>query len=112
MKRDDLPWSASEKKIARSAFDAALESALAKTMAEFKKKAAAVAAPSEMWDIEDFLHRQRRALDETFDYRYAQLPLVFARLIRAGYLDEGRLTGLSKEKLMIIRSLVSSLARS
>jgi hypothetical protein len=43
-----VKWSPSEKKIARRAFDAALESALAKGMAEFKRKANAATTPSEM----------------------------------------------------------------
>lgn len=38
-------WSAPEKKIARRAFDTALEVALTKTMAEFKHKANAVTQP-------------------------------------------------------------------
>lgn len=37
-------WSASEKKLARHAFDMALDAALAKMMAEFKHKANAVRA--------------------------------------------------------------------
>jgi Photoprotection regulator fluorescence recovery protein len=89
----DLKWSPSEKKIARSAFDAALDAALAKIMTEFKARANAAAAPSDMWEIEDFLRQQRREIDETFDYRYSQLPLLFARLIHEGRLDESRLIG-------------------
>jgi len=103
----DLKWSPSEKKVARSAFDAALESALAKVMAEFKRRAGAATTPSEMWEIEGYLHRQRRQIDETFDYRYSQLPFVFARLIHAGHLDESRLDGLSMEKREIIRAVLS-----
>jgi len=103
----DLKWSPSEKKIARSAFDAALDTALTKVMTEFKTRANAVAVPSDMWEIEDFLRRQRREIDETFDYRYSQLPLVFARLVREGHLDETRLAGLSEEKREIIRSYLS-----
>lgn len=103
----DLKWSPSEKKVARRAFDAALETALANAMAEFKRKASAVTLPSEMWEIEDYLRRQRREIDETFDYRYSQLPLVFARLIRQGYLDESLLAGLSQDKLEIIRSFLA-----
>lgn len=103
----DLKWSPSEKKIARSAFDAALDAALTKTMTEFKARANAVAAPSEMWEIEDYLRQQRREIDAVFDYRYSQLPLVFARLILEGYLDESRLAGLSEEKLGVIRSFIS-----
>jgi len=103
----DVKWSPSEKKIARRAFDTALESALAKVMAEFKRKANAASTPSEMWEIEDYLRQQRREIDELFDYRYSQLPLVFACLIREAHLDENLLAGLSEEKLEIIRSFLA-----
>ena len=107
----DLKWSPSEKKVARSAFDAALESALAKVTVEFKRRAEAATTPSDMWETESYLRQQRREIDEMFDYRYSQLPFVFARLIRAGHLDESRLGGLSEEKLQIIRSFLSFAAR-
>jgi photoprotection regulator FRP-like protein len=103
----DLKWSASEKKIARSAYEHALESMLAKLMIEFKAKAAAVTTQSDMWAIEDYLRRQRREFDEIFDYRYSRLPWVFARLIRERHLGEASLNGLSEEKLEIIRRLTS-----
>ncbi len=107
----DLKWSSSEKRAAREAFDSALESVLAKVMAEFKRRAAAAATPSDLWEIEDYLRRQRREIDETFDYRYSQLLLVFARLIHEGHLDESRLAGLSEEKREILRSFLSLAAR-
>jgi hypothetical protein len=100
-------WSASEKKIARRAFEAALESALAGIMAEFKAKAAAAEMPEDMWDVGDFLRQRRREVEETFDYRYSQLEVVFGRLIVDGHLDEGRLRGLSEDKLEEIRRYVS-----
>lgn len=103
----DLKWSDSEKKVARRAYEAALDSALAGIMAEFKGKAAAAATPSEMWAIEDYLRRRRQEVDEMFDYRYSQLPFLFAQLICRGYLDEAQLAGLSGEKLDIIRHLAS-----
>lgn len=106
-----LKWSPAEKKIAREAYDAALQCALAKLMAEFKSRAGAVATPSEMWEVGDYLHQQRREIGEMFDYRYSQLPLVFARLIREQHLDEALLAGLSDEKRQIIRSILSSAAR-
>ena len=99
----DHRWSGSEKKIARRAFDTALESALAKIMAEFKAKAAAAMSPSDMWDIEDWLRLRRREVDELFDYRYSVLTLVLGRLIAEGLLDEGQLVGLAEEKLVQIR---------
>jgi hypothetical protein len=79
-------------------------------MVEFKRKVDAVTEATDMWEIEGYLHQQRREIDETFDYRYSQLPFVFARLIRDGHLDESRLAGLSEEKRNIIRSILSSAA--
>jgi hypothetical protein len=109
---DDRHWSGSERKIARRAFDTALESALAKIMAEFKAKAAAAVTPADMWDVEDWLRQRRREIDELFDYRYSVLTLVFRRLIAEGLLDEGQLAGLGKEKLMQIRRDVSFARRA
>ena len=112
MNFSDVKWSPSEKKVARSTFDAALELALAKAMAEFKRRAGAATTPAEMWEIENYLRQQRKEIDETFDYRYSQLPFVFAGLIRQGHLDESLLAGLSEEKREIIRSFLALAARS
>lgn len=103
----DLKWSAFEKKVARRAYEAALERALAEIMAEFKTRAAAASTPSDMWAIEDYLRLRRREIDETFDFRYANLPFVFARLIREGWLDEAWLGDLSEENQEVIRRLSS-----
>lgn len=78
----DIKWSRSEKKIARDAFDAAWEAATAKVIAEFKKRANAAASASDIWAVEVWLRDQRKELEEMFDYRYSQLPLVFAWAIR------------------------------
>lgn len=103
----DTRWSASEKKIARAAYEDALESMLAKLVTEFKAKAAAATTPSDVWAVEDYLRQRRRELDEMFDYRYSRLPFLLARLIREGHLDQARLRGLSDEKLAMIRRLLS-----
>jgi hypothetical protein len=96
-------WSPSEKKIARRAFDAALALALGKVFAEFKRKAAAVSTNDAMWEIEDFLREQRKTINETFDYRYSVLLLVFAGLIRDGLLQQEQLAGLAEDKLQVVR---------
>jgi hypothetical protein len=108
----DRRWSGSEKKVARRAYDMALESALAKVMSEFKAKAAAAATPSDMWDVEDLLRQRRREIDELFRYRYSSLTLIFGRLIAEGLLDEGQLAGLAEEKLAEIRRDVAYVRRS
>ncbi|MGQ0684564.1 hypothetical protein [Bradyrhizobium sp.] len=104
-------WSPAEKKIARRAFDQALQAALGRVMAEFKARASAASTSSQMWEIEDYLRRQRREIDEMFDYRYSQLIFVFARLIREGFLDENLLAGLSEEKRELVRSILSYAAK-
>jgi hypothetical protein len=103
----DHRWSASEKKIARRAFDAALERALEKVVADFKARAATATTPAEVWDIGDELYKTRREIDRTFDYRYSQLPFVFARLILDGLLEPEQLAGLSEEKIEGIGKLVA-----
>ncbi|HEX2725319.1 MAG TPA: hypothetical protein VHN20_05825 [Beijerinckiaceae bacterium] len=105
----DLKWSGAEKKIARRAFEAARDSALAGIVTEFKTKAAAVTTPSEMWELEDYLRERRREIEGAFDYRYSQLPRVFAQLICQGALDEAQLAGLSPDKLAIIHDIRSRL---
>ncbi|MBZ9769063.1 hypothetical protein LB526_20095 [Mesorhizobium sp. CA6] len=107
MTLNELSWSPSEKKVARAAYDKAFERALASIMAEFKRRANAATTPSEMWEVEDYLKEQRRDLDRTFDYRYSQLTVVFATLIRQGYLDEDLLSGLSEEKREEIRRMLA-----
>ena len=47
----DQPWSPKEKKIARSAFDAALERELAASLAEFKQKALAATSFDDLWEM-------------------------------------------------------------
>ena len=103
----DHRWSASEKKIARRAYDAALERALEKVVADFKASAAAATTPAEVWHIGDALYKKRREIDRTFDYRYSQLPFVFAFLILDGLLEPSQLDGLSQEKIDDIQRLVA-----
>ncbi|WFP62552.1 MULTISPECIES: hypothetical protein [unclassified Mesorhizobium] len=107
----DQKWSASEKKVARIAFDKALEVALGKTLAEFKKKASEAATFSDMWEIEDYLRQQRRNLEQMFDYRYSQLIFVFAALVEEGYLDEEMLSGLAEDKRNEIHRILAWRAR-
>jgi hypothetical protein len=99
----DLKWTGSEKKVARRVFEEALDARLAKLLADFKARAAAATTPEEIWAIEDYVREQRKEIEQTFDYRYSQLPWVFGRLIRSGEVDEQQLSGLSEDKLEFIR---------
>jgi hypothetical protein len=69
-------WSASEKKIARYVFEAALDRELAEVMAAFKDKAARAQTPEDMWAVKQYLERAQREIDSKYDYRYSQLDFV------------------------------------
>jgi hypothetical protein len=105
MSRSD--WTPAEKKIARQAFDKALQTNFAQIMASLKDKAAVAATPADLWEIEDFLREARRGINMRFDYRYSQLLSVFTMLIHEGLLSEQDLEGLSEPKLAAIREDVS-----
>ena len=98
----DLKWTESEKKLARRMFDAALARELAEVVSDFKAKAAAAATADDAWSIADHFSRRRREIDQKYDYRYSQLPVVFGRLLREGRIEEAALAGLSEDKRAVI----------
>ena len=102
----DEHWSKDEKAIAHRAYDAARGREYSALADEVRRRAKKVADPSDIWELHDFLSRKRKAFDQKYDYRYSQLVLVFARLIRDGWLTEGELAGLDEEKLARIRFLL------
>lgn len=95
-------WSAAERKAAHRAYEAALERERAAVLATFKAKAAAAVTAGDMWDIESYLTHKRREIDSKYDFRYSQLIMVFARLMREGWLREDDLVGISEAKLSAI----------
>lgn len=103
----DLKWSPSEKKLARSVYDAAVAAELAELVAEFKAQAARVTEPHEMWAMGEELGRTRRDFDAKYDFRYSQLLMVFGRLVREGRVQEAQLSGLSEDKLAIIARIAT-----
>ena len=95
----DPKWSPTEKSIAHKAFDLALGREFEAVIQEAKKKASRIEQPSDLWELEDWLTQRRKEIDRKYDFRYSVLPLVFAYLIRDGYLSEGDLSGLGEDKL-------------
>lgn len=100
-------WTGAEKKIARRVFELALQRELAEVMAEFKARAARAQEPENMWATEAYLGRARRDIDAKYDYRYSQLDLVFARLLREKRIEEADLKGLVEEKMAYMRRAAS-----
>ncbi len=103
-----MKWSPSEKKIARAAYDAAVEAALARILVEFKRQAEAAKEPADMWAVETYLRDARREIDDMFEYSYSRLLVVFGYALRKGYLTEHSLAGLGEDKLAVIRELLAS----
>lgn len=103
----NLKWSESEKKAARIAFEAALKREIASVLSTFKELAAAASTPEEMWEVEEYLGKQRRDIDAKYDYRYSQLIHVFGRLLRERWIAEEELQHLSQEKLANIHRIAT-----
>lgn len=100
-------WTQGEKTIARRVFEAALERELAEVMAEFKARAARAQEPDDMWATRQYLAQARRDIDRKYDYRYSQLELVFAVLLREQRIAESELEGPADERLAVIRGIAS-----
>jgi hypothetical protein len=102
--RIETTWSGAEKKIARKAFDRAFERQCATITGKAKQILAASAPPYGIWQVHDYLTRERKNVDLTYDYRYSVLISVFARLLRQGWLKRADLAGLSPDKIELIES--------
>lgn len=98
----DFKWTDREKKLARQVFDTALNAELADLMRRCKADAAAISEPDDLWELEERLSRWRREMDLKYDFRYAQLPMVFAKLLREKRVQIEQLAGLSPDKLDLI----------
>lgn len=103
----DLSWSSDEKKVAKKAFDIAYQREMVKIKSLFLEKAAKIKNSTDLWEIEDFLTKKRKAVDKKYDYRYSQLIVVFSRLLREGYLFEEDIKDLEDEKKELIKNLAS-----
>lgn len=103
----DFKWSDAEKKVARRAFDAALQREYAALLEKLKGWAANAENPEDIWAIHDYLAEQRKTIDGKYDYRYSQLIIVFGRLLREKWIGDKDLEGLGEEKLQAIRRIAS-----
>ena len=61
--------------------------------------------PDEIWQLHDFLNTKRREIDDKYDFRYSMLILVFARLLKEGWIDAQDLEGLREDKITKIKEL-------
>jgi Photoprotection regulator fluorescence recovery protein len=103
-------WSPGEKSVARKAFDGALEREFDSITQEVKRRARAIKAPSELWELEDYLSDCRKEINSKYDYRYSMLLIVFGQLVRQGWVSIDELRGLSEDKVASIQ-LVANLGK-
>jgi hypothetical protein len=104
-------WTGAEKKVARRAFDAALQRHLSAITAEAKRMMANVTDPSELWQVEAYLTESRKTVDRIYQFRYSDLLRVFSILLRDEWLREADLAGLQPEKIADITRGAESLRR-
>jgi len=97
-------WSRSEKRIARTVFDAALKQELQEIMQEAKQKASRIKEPAELWELERYLTRRRKDIDQRHDFRVSRLARVLGRLLYERKISEKELRGLGEDKMKAIRS--------
>ena len=98
-----VKWSASEKKIARKAYDAAFERQCRAVTAEAKRMLENISEPAEIWRVHDYLSERRRDVSRVYHYSYSDLDIVFSRLMGDGWLTEADLEGLRPEKIANIK---------
>jgi hypothetical protein len=101
----ETKWSKHEKEIARRAFDAAYKRECMTILEKAREMAAKANTPAALWEIHDYLTEKRKETDEKYDYRYSVLLLVFARLVREGWIQPEEIAGLSDDKRQMIRGM-------
>jgi hypothetical protein len=107
----DLKWSTAEKRIARRAFERALEREVTALIEEAKKRATRLSTPNDLWALERWLTDRHEEVRETFDFRYSVLPVVFAKLFDRRLLTEHDVEELSREKVELIRRTAEIMGR-
>ena len=103
-------WSKTEKAVAKRAFEAALHNEYGALAGKIKEMAFHAKEPKDIWRLHDFLTEKRKEIGRKYDYRYSRLILVFALLMKDGWLKEEDLRGLQEDKIEKIKFLASGLA--
>jgi hypothetical protein len=107
---NQLNWSKSQRLIARRAFDAALKRELHEIIQQTKQKASQIREPADVWELERYLTRRRKDIDQKYQFRNSRLKDVLGRLSYENRLREEDLQGLSKDEVERIRSFAQFLA--
>ena len=104
---NDIKWTKQEKSIARKAFDRAYEKECVSITDKIKHMINEVSSPEDLWEINSYLSKTLRNIEEKYDFRYSILILVLARLIKDGWIEDNDLIGLDKDKISKIVNLAT-----
>jgi hypothetical protein len=98
-------WSLQEQEIARRVFEIAYEREIADLIQTVLAQAGAIAEAKDVWRLNDFLSAKRHQVDGKYDFRYPYLIVVFALLVKEGWLQLQELDGLEPTKRVKIAAL-------
>lgn len=98
-------WSLQEQATAHYCFDLAYERETAGLMQSVRDLANSITTVDDMWHLHDFLSARRHNLDGKYDFRYPFLIMVFAQLVKEGWLQLHELEGLDSLKRAKIAAL-------
>lgn len=107
MNRDK--WTKKEKTVARRAFENAYKKECGEIINKIREIANNASEPDDIWRLYDFLDEKREEINIKYDYRYSVLILVFARLLKEGWITVNDLEGLEEDKIDRIRHLGGAL---
>jgi len=95
-------WSEQEKEIAHRAYRAAYLRECAAVSENVREMSEKCNDPTSVWEIQDYLWKKRKEVDEKYDFRYYVLISVFARLMHDGWLTNDDLAGIDEDKVQEI----------
>jgi len=98
-------WSRKEKAVARRAFENAYEKECKDLIKHIQRRANEANQPNDIWRLHDFLNDRIKEIEDKYDYRYSVFILVFARLLKEGWMTVGEIEGLNEGKIAKIRYL-------
>ncbi|MDD1777237.1 MAG: hypothetical protein LUQ65_03640 [Candidatus Helarchaeota archaeon] len=106
---NELRWTKSEKIISKRAFEKCYQRECKAILTKLKERIASADKPSDLWLIHDFLTEELKNIEYKYDYRYSVLILLFARLLKEGWLQESDLDGLEEDKVEKIMYLAKGI---
>ena len=81
-------------------------------LTKLKERIATADKPADIWLIHDFLTEKIKKIEDKYDYRYSMLILVFARLLKEGWLQEPDLHGIANDKIEKIKYLAKGIIKT